>query len=111
MNDVQETPPVNDEKPKSIFGVIIHSFFIIPFLIAVFCVLLFAAVSLLTHEKQTAYDLLNDVKTTYYTFTSSASVSGLAYDDHSTFSLPLSLSVSLSDTPLHSESLVMDKIR
>ena len=62
MNDAPETPSANEEKPQSIFGVIIHSFFIVPFLIAVFCVLLFAAMSLLTHEKQTAYDLLNDVK-------------------------------------------------
>lgn len=57
-----ETPPMPEEKPQSLFGVIIHSFFIIPFLIAVFCVLLFAAVSLLTHERQTVYDLLDDVK-------------------------------------------------
>ena len=54
------SPP---EKERSFFGIIIHSFFIIPFLIAVFCVLLFAAVRLLTHEQQTVYDFLNDVKT------------------------------------------------
>ena len=47
---------------KSLFGVIVHSFFVIPFLIAVFSVLLFAAVRILTAEKQTVYDLLNDVK-------------------------------------------------
>ena len=47
---------------KSIFGVIMHSFFVIPFLIAVFSVLLFAAVRILTMEKQTVYDFLNDVK-------------------------------------------------
>jgi len=55
--------PQTPEKERSFFGIIIHSFFIIPFLIAVFCVLLFAAVRLLTHEQKTAYDLLNDVKT------------------------------------------------
>ena len=48
---------------QSIFGVIIHSFFVVPFLIAVFCVLLFAAVRLLTFEKSTVFDYLNDVKT------------------------------------------------
>ncbi|MCR4336699.1 MAG: HEAT repeat domain-containing protein [Candidatus Omnitrophica bacterium] len=53
------TPP---EQEKSFFGIIIHSFFIIPFLIAVFCILLFASVKLLTHDKRTIYDLLDDVK-------------------------------------------------
>lgn len=47
---------------QSIFGVIMHSFFVIPFLIAVFCVLLFASVRILTMEKQTVYDFLDDVK-------------------------------------------------
>jgi len=50
------------EEEKSFFGIIIHSFFIIPFLIAVFALLLFAAVRILTHEQQTVYDYLNDVK-------------------------------------------------
>ena len=53
-------PEKKDE--KSIFGVIIHSFFVVPFLIAVFFVLLLAAVKILTAEKQTVYDYLNDVK-------------------------------------------------
>lgn len=57
------TTPDPEAKKESFFGVIIHSFFIIPFLIAVFCVLLFAAVRLLTSENQTVYDLLEDVKT------------------------------------------------
>ncbi len=55
-----ENPAENP--PPSIFGVIIHSFFVIPFLIAVFCVLLFAAVRILTFEQHTAYDYLNDIK-------------------------------------------------
>ena len=61
----EQTP--NDHVPPpeeqgSFFGVIIHSFFIIPFLIAVFCVLLFTAVKMLTSEKQSPYDLIEDVK-------------------------------------------------
>jgi len=60
-NESQTPQPPENE--RSFFGIIIHSFFIIPFLIAVFCVLLFAAVRLLTHEQQTVYDFLNDVKT------------------------------------------------
>jgi len=53
-----ETP---EEKP--FLKVIVHSFFIIPFLIAVFCVLLFGAMHLLTRENRTVYDYLEDVKT------------------------------------------------
>jgi HEAT repeat protein len=48
---------------KSFFQVIAHSFFIIPFLIAVFCVLLFGGVYLLTREQRGVYDYLEDVKT------------------------------------------------
>ena len=58
-----EQQDVSPEKEKSFFGIIVHSFFIIPFLIAVFCLLLFAAVSLLTNEKQTVYDYINNIKT------------------------------------------------
>ena len=47
---------------ESFLKVIVHSFFIIPFLIAVSCVLLFAAINLLTSEKNTAFDYLEDVK-------------------------------------------------
>ena len=52
-----------EEKEPSFFGIIVHSFFVIPFLIAVFCLLLFTAVSLLTREQQTVYDYINEVKT------------------------------------------------
>jgi len=59
--------PSDDEKEdqkdeRSLFGIIIHSFFIIPFLIAVSCLLLFTGIHLLTQEKRTAYDYLEDVK-------------------------------------------------
>jgi hypothetical protein len=47
---------------KPFFRVIVHSFFIIPFLIAVFCLLLFGAMHLLTRENRDAYDYLEDVK-------------------------------------------------
>ncbi|MBI4436182.1 MAG: HEAT repeat domain-containing protein [Candidatus Omnitrophica bacterium] len=39
-----------------------HSFIVIPFIIAVSCAMLVAAIRLLTREKQTVYDLLEDVK-------------------------------------------------
>src|SRR3989338_5971250 len=48
---------------KSFFQIIVHSFFIIPFLIAVFCVLLFGGVYLLTREQRSVYNYLDDVKT------------------------------------------------
>ncbi len=47
---------------KSIKRMIIHSFVVVPFIIAVSCALLYAAIRLLTQESQTAYDLLEDVK-------------------------------------------------
>ncbi len=55
-------PHSEEKSEKSVIGVIVHSFFVIPFLIAVFSVLLFAGVRILTMEQKTAYDLLNDVK-------------------------------------------------
>ncbi len=55
-----QTPP--DEKKQSVFGVIVHSFFVVPFLLAVFCVLLFTAVRILTMEKHSAQDYLHDIK-------------------------------------------------
>jgi HEAT repeat protein len=54
--------PAKKEEPKSIFGVIVHSFFVVPFLLAIFSVLLFTAVRILTMEKHTVYDYLEDVK-------------------------------------------------
>lgn len=55
-------PQKNSEEEKSFLSVIVHSFFVIPFLIAVFCVLLFAGMYLLTRENRTIYDYLEDVK-------------------------------------------------
>ena len=49
-------------KEKPLKRILIHSLIVIPFAIAVSCALLFAAVRLLTREKQTAYDFLEDVK-------------------------------------------------
>ncbi len=55
--DPQEKP----QDKQSLFGVIIHSFFVVPFLLAVFGVLFFAAVRILTMEKRSIYDYLEDV--------------------------------------------------
>jgi len=58
-----DLPEEHDEEERSFFGIIVHSFFIIPFLIVVFCALFYAGIHLLTNEKRTAYDYLEDVKT------------------------------------------------
>ncbi len=56
-------PTVEPQEKKGLFGVIVHSFFVVPFLLAVFSVLLFAAVRILTMEKRSVYDYLQDVQT------------------------------------------------
>lgn len=48
---------------RSFFGIIIHSFFVIPFLIAIAAVLLFGTMQWLTREQLTAADYLEQVKT------------------------------------------------
>lgn len=63
MEQVNSKEEKAEQESKSFFGIIVHSFFVIPFLIAVFCILLFTAVHLLTKEEHTLYDFLQDVKT------------------------------------------------
>jgi HEAT repeat protein len=64
MSDLREEEKSEEPKEeKSFFGVIIHSFFVVPFLIAVFSILLFVAVRILTIEQHTMYDYLNEIKT------------------------------------------------
>lgn len=62
-NENLEATPDAPQEEKSFFSIVIHSFFIIPFLIAVFCVLLFTGIHLLTREQRSVYDYLEDVKT------------------------------------------------
>ena len=47
---------------KSLLRVVIHSFFVVPFIIAIFGVLIFLMVRILTIEPRTAQDYLHDVK-------------------------------------------------
>lgn len=51
------------EEQKPFLSVLVHSFFVIPFLILVFSLLLFVSMHLLTQENRTAFDYLEDVKT------------------------------------------------
>lgn len=59
-----DTPEAEAKPPeqRSFISVIIHSFFIIPFLIAVFAGLLLVTWRILTNEPHTVYDYLADVK-------------------------------------------------
>ena len=63
MSNEQSQKEAENKEQPSFLRVIVHSFFIIPFLIAVFCLLIFAGMHLLTDEKRTAYDYLEDIKT------------------------------------------------
>jgi hypothetical protein len=58
------TPEAAAQQPqqRSFISVIIHSFFIIPFLIAVFAGLLVVTWRILTNEPHTVYDYIGDVK-------------------------------------------------
>ena len=47
---------------KSLFKVVIHSFFVVPFIIAIFGVIIFLMLRILTIEPRTAQDYLHDVK-------------------------------------------------
>ena len=47
---------------KSLLKVVIHSFFVVPFIIAIFGVLIFLMLRILTLEPRTAQDYLHDVK-------------------------------------------------
>ena len=62
IQDNPETPETPEEPQRSTLGVIVHSFFIVPFLIAVVCSLLFIAVRMLTSEQKTAFDYLEDIR-------------------------------------------------
>ncbi|MBT3478796.1 MAG: HEAT repeat domain-containing protein [Candidatus Marinimicrobia bacterium] len=57
----QETTEQQPEK-KSALRVIVHSFFVVPFIIAIFAVLIFLVVRIMTAEPNRAQDYLEDVK-------------------------------------------------
>lgn len=60
MDENNNNVEIAEQKP--FLSVLVHSFFVIPFLIAVFCVLLFVSMHLLTREKRSALEYLNDIK-------------------------------------------------
>ncbi len=62
MPDLKDQPAMEVKEEKPFLRVIVHSFFIIPFLIAVFSVVLFTGIKLLTQENRSVYDYLEDVK-------------------------------------------------
>ncbi|MFQ6676998.1 MAG: HEAT repeat domain-containing protein [Fidelibacterota bacterium] len=65
MTDKIQTDLEQSQKPekKSILRVVVHSFFVVPFLIAIFAVLIYLMVRVLTVEPNTARDYLEHVKT------------------------------------------------
>jgi HEAT repeat protein len=52
----------NEQESKPVLKVLIHSFVVIPFLIAVLGVLFFTFINLLTREEHSPLDYLNDIK-------------------------------------------------
>ena len=51
------------EEKKSTLRVIVHSFFVVPFLIAAFAVLVYGLTRLITYDGRDAYDLLTQIRT------------------------------------------------
>ena len=56
-NKIDQTP-----EKKSALRVVVHSFFVVPFIIAIFAVLIFLVTRIMTAEPNTAQDYLEDVK-------------------------------------------------
>lgn len=56
----KDLSPTADQ--KSVLRVIIHSFFVVPFLIALFALIVFLMIKMLTVEPNTAFDYLEQVK-------------------------------------------------
>ena len=52
----------NQTEKKSVLQVVIHSFFVVPFIIAIFAVIIFLVIRLMTTEPNSARDYLGDVK-------------------------------------------------
>tara|TARA_Y100000741_G_scaffold83721_1_gene61513 strand:- start:4508 stop:5419 length:912 start_codon:yes stop_codon:yes gene_type:complete len=52
----------NQTEKKSILQVVVHSFFVVPFIIAIFAVIIFLVIRLMTTEPNSARDYLEDVK-------------------------------------------------
>lgn len=61
-NSEYQTLDTEQTEEKSFFGIIVHSFFVIPAIIAVSAVILFASINWLTHEQLSAYDYLEQVR-------------------------------------------------
>ena len=59
-----DNQPITDQQPekKSALQVVVHSFFVVPLIIAIFSVLIFLVIRIMTAEPNSAYDYLEDVK-------------------------------------------------
>ena len=54
--------PIEQQEEQSTIKVLVHSFFVIPFIITVFAVLFFFMFKVLVNESNSAYDYLNEIK-------------------------------------------------
>lgn len=59
---VRPARTIDQDETGSITGVLIHSFVVIPFLIAIVCVLSFTSFRILVAEKKDAFQLLDDIR-------------------------------------------------
>ena len=62
IKNSENTPNDFPTEKKSLLKVVIHSFFVVPFIIAIFGVIIFLMLRILTIEPRTAQDYLQDVK-------------------------------------------------
>ena len=62
IKNSENTPNDFPTEKKSLLKVVIHSFFVVPFIIAIFGVIIFLMLRILTIEPRTAQDYLHDVK-------------------------------------------------
>ncbi len=64
LENIVDNQPIAEQQPekKSALRVVVHSFFVVPFIIAIFAVLIFLVVRIMTAEPNSAHDYLEDVK-------------------------------------------------
>ncbi len=62
IKNSENTPNDFPTEKRSLLKVVIHSFFVVPFIIAIFGVIIFLMLRILTIEPRTAQDYLHDVK-------------------------------------------------
>ena len=63
MSEIPKEKNINSENnERGIIEVLVHSFFVIPFVIVVFAVIFFFMWKMLSNESDSAYDYLNEIR-------------------------------------------------